>query len=42
MRILFVDPNDMEGAKSNNHPDLQPNIDEYFNRVAVARKMGNP
>ncbi|MFZ2446673.1 MAG: SDR family oxidoreductase [Syntrophobacteraceae bacterium] len=41
MRIVFVDPSDMEGAKSNNHPDLQPYIDEYFNRVAAARKAGN-
>ena len=42
MRIVFVDPNDMEGAKYNNHPDHQPRIDEYFNRVAAARKGGNP
>jgi NAD(P)-dependent dehydrogenase (short-subunit alcohol dehydrogenase family) len=41
MRIVFVDPSDMEGAKTNNHPDLQPYIDEYFNRVAAARKAGN-
>lgn len=41
MRIVFVDPADMEGAKSNNHPDLQPYIDEYFNRVAAARKAGD-
>jgi NAD(P)-dependent dehydrogenase (short-subunit alcohol dehydrogenase family) len=41
MRIVFVDPRDMEGAKVNNHPDLQPRIDEYFNRVAAARKAGN-
>jgi hypothetical protein len=40
MRIVFVDPRDMEGAKNNNHPDLQPFIDEYFNRVAAARKAG--
>jgi NAD(P)-dependent dehydrogenase (short-subunit alcohol dehydrogenase family) len=42
MRIVFVDPKDMEGAKFNNHPDLQPQIDGYFNRVAAARKAGNP
>ena len=41
MRIVFVDPRDMEGAKKNNHPDLQPYMDEYFNRVAAARKAGN-
>lgn len=41
MRIVFVDPKDMEGAKTCNHPDLQPGIDEYFNRVAAARKAGN-
>ena len=41
MRIVFVDPSDMDGAKNNNHPDLQPSIDEYFNRVAAARKAGN-
>ena len=41
MRIVFVDAKDMEGAKSNNHPDLQPDVDEYFNRVAAARKAGN-
>lgn len=42
MRIVFVDPRDMEGAKNNNHPHLQPYMDEYFNRVAAARKAGNP
>ena len=41
MRIVFVDPLDMEGAKTSNHPDLQPYMDEYFNRVAAARKAGN-
>ncbi len=41
MRIVFVDPIDMEGAKTSNHPDLQPYMDEYFNRIATARKAGN-
>lgn len=41
MRIVFVDPDDMEGAKNCNHPDLQPSIDEYFNRIATARKAGD-
>ena len=41
MRIVFVDPRDMDGAKNNNHPDAQPYMDEYFNRVAAARKAGN-
>lgn len=40
MRIVFVDPRDMEGAKNCNHPDLQPHIDEYFNRVAASRRAG--
>jgi NAD(P)-dependent dehydrogenase (short-subunit alcohol dehydrogenase family) len=42
MRIVFVDPRDMQGAKNNNDPELQPYIDEYFNRVAAARKAGKP
>ena len=41
MRIVFVDPRDMDAAKNNNHPDGQPYMDEYFNRVAAARKAGN-
>ena len=41
MRIVFVDPLDMEGAKTSNHPDYQPYMDEYFNRIATARKAGN-
>jgi NAD(P)-dependent dehydrogenase (short-subunit alcohol dehydrogenase family) len=41
MRIVFVDPKDMEGAKTANNPDIQPLVDEYFNRVAAARKSGN-
>jgi NAD(P)-dependent dehydrogenase (short-subunit alcohol dehydrogenase family) len=41
MRIVFVDPRDMEGAKKCNHPDLQPQIDDYFKRVTAARKGGN-
>jgi NAD(P)-dependent dehydrogenase (short-subunit alcohol dehydrogenase family) len=40
MRIVFVTEQDMQGAKYNNHPDMQPDIDEYFNRVAAARKAG--
>ena len=40
MRIVFVDPKDKEGAKTNNHPDLQPLLDDYFNRVAAVRKAG--
>jgi len=40
MRIVFVDPRDMDGARKNNHPDYQPQVDEYFNRVAAERKGG--
>jgi NAD(P)-dependent dehydrogenase (short-subunit alcohol dehydrogenase family) len=40
MRIVFVDPHDMAGAVSNNDPDKQPQVDEYFNRVAAERKAG--
>ena len=42
LRIVFVDPKDMEGAKTTNHPDMQPEIDKYFNRIAASRKAGDP
>ena len=41
MRIIFVDPRDMDGAVNKiNDPDKQPKVDEYFNRVAADRKGG--